>query len=74
MIEHKIDVSTASVASAAATSPAWLPKAESAVAVAADPIWAYLLAPLGVLWLLIQIGFFLYDRYKKRKKETSDGK
>ena len=29
------------------------------------PIWAELLAPLGVLWLIVQIGFFLYEKWKR---------
>ena len=74
MMPDKIDISTASAASAAATSPVWLPTAEKTVSVAADPIWAELLAPLGVLWLIIQIGYFLYDRYQKRQSEgANDG-
>lgn len=64
-MSSKLEATTASVASAAATSPAWLPSAQNTVGIAASPVWADLLAPLGVAWLLIQIGFYLFEKWKK---------
>lgn len=69
VIAHKIEVSTGTVAAGAASSPLWLPNMKEIVSMAAHPIWAELLAPLGVLWLLIQIGFFLHDRFKPDEKD-----
>ncbi|MEM9085292.1 MAG: hypothetical protein AAGB23_05165 [Pseudomonadota bacterium] len=69
MLSHKIEVTTGTVAAGAASSPFWLPNIKEVVSMAAHPIWAELLAPLGVLWLLIQIGFFLYDRSKRGKDD-----
>ena len=66
-VPMRIEASTATVASAAATSPAWLPDAERAVSMLGHPIWGELLAPLGVLWLIVQIGFFLYEKMKRRE-------
>ncbi|MDM8011783.1 MAG: hypothetical protein QUV08_12550 [Parasphingorhabdus sp.] len=63
-MSSKIEATTASVASAAASSPIWLPSAQDTIGVAASPLWAALLAPLGVLWLVIQIGFYLYEKWK----------
>lgn len=69
MMPDKIDISTASVASVAATSPGWLPQAEEAVGIVSHPVWAALLAPLGVTWLAIQIAFFVYEKVKKHRAE-----
>lgn len=66
----RLEASTAAAASAAATSPAWLPDAERTVSVIGHPIWADLLAPLGVLWLIVQIAFFLYEKLKRRREEA----
>lgn len=71
---HKVEVSTATAASVAATSRSWLPSAEEAVGLAAHPLWADLLAPLGVAWLIIQIGFFLYEKLVKPRKNRKDEK
>lgn len=64
-MSNKIEATTASVASAAASSPVWLPSAQETVGMAASPLWADLLAPLGVIWLLIQIGFYLFEKWKQ---------
>lgn len=74
-MSSKIEATTASVASAAASSPVWLPSAQETVGVVASPLWADILAPLGVFWLLIQIGFYLYEKWKKHfsSKEPGEG-
>lgn len=64
-MSHKIEATTASVASAAASSPVWLPSAQETVGIVASPLWADLLAPLGVIWLIIQICFYLFEKWKK---------
>ena len=56
---------TTTTAAAAALSPAWLPTVEEAVGMATHPFWAEILPTLGVVWLLIQIGFFLRDRINR---------
>lgn len=68
----RLEASTATVAGGAATSPAWLPVAEKQVSMFADPIWAELLAPLGVLWLVVQIGFFLYEKLIAKPKRDEE--
>lgn len=79
-MSSKIEATTASVASAAAASPVWLPSAQETVGIAASPLWADMLAPLGVLWLVIQIAFYLFEKWKKYvspltsdRGETADG-
>ena len=49
------------VAASAVASPVWLPSLQtvSEAAALALPI-------VGVVWLVIQIGFFLYGKFKKR--------
>lgn len=64
-MSHKIEATTASAASAAASSPVWLPSAEEAVGLAGDPHWDDLLAQLGIIWLIIQICFYLFEKWKK---------
>lgn len=56
------DTLTSAAASAAVTSPWWLPALHNVSQLAAE------LAPiLGALWLIVQIGSKLYETYKKHK-------
>ena len=64
-MSSRLEATTASVASAAAASPIWLPSAQDTLGVMTSPLWANLLAPLGVFWLLIQIGFYLFEKWKQ---------
>ncbi len=48
------------VASAAVASPVWLPSLQTVSETA-----ALLLPVVGIIWLLIQIGFFVYGKVKK---------
>lgn len=67
-MSSRLEATTASVASAAAASPIWLPSAQDTLGVMTSPLWANLLAPLGVFWLLIQIGFYLFEKWKQYRR------
>lgn len=50
------------VAASAVASPVWLPSLQTVSETA-----ALVLPIVGVLWLMIQIGFFLHSKIKNRK-------
>lgn len=58
-MNHPILNSSNVVAAGAIVSPIWLPDLESVSILAAQ-----VLPILGVLWLAIQIGFYLYGKFK----------
>lgn len=61
------DPATHAGAVAAITSPWWLPWV---LGVSAGAAW--LLPILGCLWLSVQIGFFLYNKLRKKTNVRTD--
>ncbi|MEP2103103.1 MAG: hypothetical protein ABJP02_04835 [Parasphingorhabdus sp.] len=66
---HKIDAATAGTAGVMATTPAWLPSAQDAVGMATHPVWGELLGFMGVVWLVLQCGWFIFDKWRKYHAE-----